>query len=171
MLNARCRARRFAATLALAATVVAPACADSPTAPSAVRTVATAIVAPDVPDARRALTAAERRWAARGPRSYDFSVTFVCFCFESGPKTARFEVRNGVTTAPGATAETVERFSAHARVELLFAEIRRLLDRAPYDFRAEYDATTGYPVSYYADLRRNTADDEGGVSISDFVAR
>lgn len=122
-------------------------------------------------DARQALAQAESRWLARGPRNYDFTVGVSCFCFFSGPNTVRFEVRDGVSTAPAATAATVERFVNLSRVDLVFADIRRALDLDPFYFRAEYDPENGHPVLYGVDYLELLADDERGVGIRDFVAR
>ena len=167
MRSPRCRRAR-GVTLGLALTVAGAGCAAAPTAP----TGSTAeLFAPAVIDPRLQLTAAQQRWAARGPLNYDFTLGVSCFCFFSGPNTVRFEVRNGVSTAPDATAQTVERFRSLSTIELVFADIHRALDRAPEYFNAGYDRETGYPLGYSVDYRRNTADDEGGLSIRDFVAR
>lgn len=160
------RARRVA--LGLALIVAGAGCAAAPTAPTA---DTDALLAPVVVDPRQQLAAAEQRWAARGPGSYDFTLGVSCFCFFSGPNTVRFEVRNGVSTAPDATAQTIERFRSLSTIDLVFADIHRALDRAPEYFSAQYDRETGHPLGYSVDYRRYVADDEGGLAIRDFVAR
>jgi len=160
------RARGVA--LGLALTVAGAGCAAAPTAPTG---NTAELVAPVVIDPRQQLTAAQQRWAAHGPVNYDFTLAVSCFCFFSGPNTVRFEVRNGISTAPDATAQTFERFRSLSTMDLVFADIHRALDRAPEYFNASYDRETGYPLGYAVDYRRNTADDEGGLSIREFVAR
>ncbi len=161
-----CRPRGVALGLALA--VAGAGCAAAPTAPTGSAAV---LLAPELLDPRQQLAAAQQRWAARGPGNYDFTLAVSCFCFFSGPNTVRFEVRNGVSTAPEATAQTTERFRSLSTIDLVFVDIQRALDRAPDYFTADYDRDTGYPLRYSVDYRRNTADDEGGLSIREFVAR
>jgi Family of unknown function (DUF6174) len=154
--------------IALGLALTVAGCAAAPTAPTG---DTAELVAPAVIDPRQQLTAAQQRWAARGPINYDFTVGVSCFCFFSGPNTVRFEVRNGVSTAPDATAQTIERFRSLSTIDLVFADIHRALDRAPEYFSAQYDRETGHPLGYSVDYRRNVADDEGGLAIRDFVAR
>jgi Family of unknown function (DUF6174) len=169
MLFDRCwRAR--CAPVVLLLSLAGAGCTLTPTAPSAAASESP-LVAPFVRDPRLELTAAEQRWAGRGPRNYDFTLAVACFCFSSGPNTVRFEVRNGTSTAPNATAQTIERFRSLSAIDLVFADIHRALDRAPEYFNADYDRETGYPLGYSVDYRRNLADDEFALSIREFVAR
>jgi len=114
--------------------------------------------------------AAERRWAASGIRDYDYTVRLYCFCF-SLPNTIRFEVRDGVSTAPGATAAALARFARLSTMELVFADVRQTLEREPYRFGADFHPVLGYPRSYYSDQEVMVADDEVGVFITDLVVR
>lgn len=155
--------RRWVVWLSLLA---ASGCESTSTAPTPVAD------APYSTDARQALAQAESRWLARGPRNYDFTVRVSCiFCSLFGPNQVRFEVRDGVSTALDATPATAERFRYLSRMELVFADIHRVLDYSPFFFNAEYDPSTGHPVVYSVDYRLETADDEGGTGIRDFVAR
>ncbi|MEZ5420100.1 MAG: DUF6174 domain-containing protein [Vicinamibacterales bacterium] len=145
----------------LAAVFLLSACRETPATPSVV-------VAPPA-DPRAALAEAARRWDSWRLQSYDVTVTISCFC--PPPRSVRFEVRNGVSTAPGVDALTRQRFSDLERVELVFEGIRQLLDRQPARFEATYHPTWGHPTSYFVDRSFQTADDESGVSLTDFVPR
>lgn len=146
---------------ALAAAVLLSGCRETPATP-------TPVVVPPA-DARAALAEAARRWDSWRLRSYDVTVTVSCFC--PPPRSVRFEVRDGVSTAPGVDARTRQAFSDLERVELVFDRIRQLLDRQPARFEAVYHPTWGYPTGYFADGSFQIADDEEGVALTDFVPR
>lgn len=154
--------RRWVLWLAL---LVSSGCGSSPSAPTPVAD------APYSSDPRQALAQAESRWLARGPRNYDFTLSVFCFCPFAGPNTARFEVRDGVSTAPGATAATLERLLHLSSVDLVFAHIRRAVESNPYLFDARYDLESGYPLEYFVNYDFQLQDEEFAASIRDFVAR
>ena len=147
--------------------VLTGGCAD-PVAPSTVSTTAPLVVVPA--DPRAALSQAETRWASWRLQNYDFTVDNGCILC-GPPRTGTFEVRNGVSRAVNVAPSLLWRFEGLQTVEQLFARIRSVLDRNPVRFAATYHPTYGYPVSYFADLNALTADDEGGVTVENFVVR
>lgn len=154
-----------AVAVALALIAAGPGCTAPPLAPTA-----SPMGTPIEFDSRTQLALAERRWADRGPRNYDFTVRIGCiFCF--GDRIVRFYVRDGVSTAPDATSATLERFRLLSSVDMLFAQIHQILDRHPFRFDADYDSTSGYPTLYWVDYDFYLQDEEYSVSVSDFVPR
>ena len=128
-------------------------------------------------------SAAKRRFSARHYRSYEVTVTPICFCFlrdDAGNFVRSFKVHvdNGKVTrftaigsrrdAPRQTVdlESWDRVPDEFRWVERYAVIERAFDKVAsspltYDsvtFRA--DASTGVPQSYSIDPRRTTFDDE-----------
>ncbi len=121
-------------------------------------------------DQRAALADAERRWASWRLQNYDFLAYSPCFLCRL-PSRVRFEVRNGAGRAVDVDAATARMFESRATIDLLFADIHRLLDHPAYRFEATYHPTYGYPVDYFVDLEELLQDDVGGVTIEEFVVR
>ena len=121
-------------------------------------------------DQRAALADAERRWASWRLLNYDFVAHSPCFLCRL-PSRVRFEVRDGAGRAVDVDAATARMFDSRATIDLIFANMHRLLDHPAHRFEAVYHPTYGYPIDYFVDLEQFLQDDVGGVTIEEFVVR
>lgn len=135
---------------------------------------------PDVDAQRAALEAAERQWAATGVNDYRFTLTNNCFCVPpfSGP--IEIVVVDGTAVSmtlgpdswdPSWAGSTVPPEQAEwiaATADELFETIRTAIGQK--DFRAVYDAATGFPVEFYSDPLPDAVDDEYGFTTAAFEA-
>lgn len=159
------RTSRLAVALVGVLVALTSGCAD-PVAPSTV--LSPVVVTPA--DPRAALAQAEARWASWRLKNYDFTVFSPCPLCRL-PSRVRFEVRDGVGQAVGVDAATARHFAFASTIDLIFASLHTALDHPAFRFEAAYHPTYGYPVSYFVDLDALTADDEGGVTVENFVVR
>lgn len=140
--------------LLLAATLFAVAC--GPTLPTEPPTT---------------ITAARAVWKARGASDYDFSIRRDCYCMDEyvGPFTV--SVRDGDVTATRSGAPVdpalLEGLPLTAEALFAFAEERE----AQVAFRAAFDPSSGFLLSVWSDPIPMAADDELGLTISDFMIR
>lgn len=126
--------------------------------------------------------AARQKWRAAGIKSYSFlyeldgAVVVAPRCSDAK---IRVIVRDGVSTTPvvaragskcprGARGEAIG-LRVPAKVEELFAEIRRYLYEPPVEatVRATYDPTWGVPLTYSV-TKRTIADNDEGFVVSEF---
>jgi hypothetical protein len=110
------------------------------------------------------LEAARRRWADRGPTSYEMVVGPECFCGEA--VTARVlvtvrqrEVVSRHYVSSGASVDS-RWDAAFPDVPGLFDLIEDAIDRKAARVSASYDPQLGYPMRIDIDYRRDYVDDE-----------
>lgn len=124
-------------------------------------------------DDRRELAEARSRWVRAAVDDYAFTVTPMCFCPDIAP--IRVQVRDGavVSRVYAGTGETVpaDRWTRLDTAEELFAIVDDALDRGAFELRAEYHDQVGIPTGVWIDYERDTADEEFGFTVTDFVAR
>jgi hypothetical protein len=121
------------------------------------------------------LQEARDRWARARISSYDYTLTRACFCSSEFTRPIIVSVRNG-TVASRRYADSGQPIPAtfenvFSTVDDLFDEIELAIDNDPAQLRASYDDSIGVPLSVYIDPEANTADDEHGFGVSNFVAR
>jgi hypothetical protein len=118
----------------------------------------------------RDLYAARRRWAREGSASYSLTVRPLCFCGDT--REMRVTVSRGVITSrvyvEDGSAVPAGRFPELGRVDDLFAAVADALAQHAYDVNATYDAH-GVPVTVGIDYERNTADEEFGWTVTDYL--
>ena len=119
------------------------------------------------PDA--ALAEAEGRWKARKPKSYEFALEVRCFCPGLTRTPPRFAVVNGEPRPLQDLEPDSQRVYEHYNtIEKLFAAIRRSLSFGKYKVAVRYDEDLGYPIVADLDPRREVADDELVLKVTDF---
>jgi hypothetical protein len=109
---------------------------------------------PKLQGASDALAAAQRRWAAGGLTSYDFTVQRLCFCGDVVTRPVTVGVRggsfSGIAYADSGTAADTSLFRDFLTMDRLFAFLRQQLDAKPDTLVADYDPQLGYPTSVFA---------------------
>lgn len=101
-------------------------------------------------------------WVAKGPASYEYVQTQLCFCHPDYTKPYRIRVQAGkVVDARDAEtgAPAPEQYVARTVPEL-FAVIQDALDRDADRLDVAYDPELGYPTSIVIDYERQAADEE-----------
>jgi hypothetical protein len=110
----------------------------------------------------RELRTTRANWAARGLRSYKFTVQKSCFCPEEYTKAVTITVQNGVAIdSPG-------HLRAYDTVDKLLDTIGEALtnkaDQINMDFHRD-----GWPRSFYIDQSQRIADEEYGLTVTDLT--
>lgn len=118
-------------------------------------------------EASRALVAAEARWQANKPASYEFTIDVMCFC-KLAPQPPAFRVVNDVPSATADLGESTDLYARYNTVPRMFSEIRRFIEQKPVKLDVKYDAAYGFPVSIELDMRSDMLDDELKVSVTNF---
>lgn len=110
---------------------------------------------------------ARQRWQGRGLSTYQFECRWNCNCPFWG--WARVQVQDGVVTEVVAvdTGKPLpkEQWSMYLTIDGLFDWIESRRELHPVELQASFDPVLGYPISGYADLSRNLADEELGFEI------
>lgn len=120
---------------------------------------------PDHTEVQAELTAARARWAANGPAAYEISYFVSCFCL--GRPTVTVTVSNGtITDVVSSDGETVLR---PRTVESMFDEIQENIDLPAQVVSASFDSDNGRPLSFSFDISLMIADEEYGVSVTEFA--
>jgi hypothetical protein len=112
---------------------------------------------------------ARERWEQSGPTSYAFRYTRQCFCPQLS---LHVTVTNGVVTViRDLAADTM--FTSPVQdyaIPALFDQVQEFIDRPVSALTANYDVTTGVPLSVAADPIANAIDDENGFTVGEFAA-
>jgi hypothetical protein len=120
----------------------------------------------------QALAAAAKKWEAIAPPSYAFTLLKSCFCPYEGP--VRVTVRNGVIESVQVLGTGAyipdDRLDWFSTIPDVFAALAYALDLPAASYSARFDPTWGFPVEASIDHWIDTADDEIGYRLSDFVA-
>jgi len=101
------------------------------------------------------LDAAEQRWAQASLHDYEFTFKYSEFISPCSSFTYRVRVSHGVSKGWRGCRNYWAEFSS---VPLLFKFLRRALTGEHHSIEAEFDLTTGYPVSAYIDWSGLTDD-------------
>lgn len=136
-----------------------------PPSSTSTTTTTTTTIPNDSPEAAE-LTDAEARWAATGATSYRFTLVRSCYCLDEWTGPFDVTVVDGVpsVTRLGVAVDPMIAAELPLTAELLFAHLRAHLDDA--DYRATFDAATGFPLSFWSDPIPEAADDELGLDTS-----
>ena len=94
------------------------------------------------------LEAAEKRWAQASLQNYEFTFKYGEFINACSSSTYHVRVSHGVSTRWNGCRKYWAEFSS---VPLLFKFLRRALTGEHQSIEAEFDSTTGHPVSVYID--------------------
>ncbi len=117
------------------------------------------------------LDAARERWFDHEPPTYQYSVRRMCECISS--LHLRVTVVNGAVTSMqpvgGGPEVSAEMRTFYGPIPALFAIVSEKLDGELYWMRAEYDPEFGFPVNVFFDYYGSMADEEWGLSVSDFA--
>ena len=129
-------------------------------------------------DAQQALNANRAKWEAQGIDDYSFTVQRSCFCTPDSTRPINVQVRNGsVTSATYAdTGETVPDDRAYNKqsiyntltVDGLFNSIDQAIKGGAAQVDVTYDKQFGLPTSIYVDQNQQMADEEYGMTVSNF---
>lgn len=135
--------------------------------PSSASTTSTSTTLPDDSPGAAALADAEARWAAAGATSYRFTLVRSCYCSDEWIGPFDVTVTDGVAsvTRLGVAVDPTIAAELPLTAELLFAHLRAHL--GDVDYRATFDAATGFPLSFWSDPIPGAADDELGLDTSD----
>lgn len=119
------------------------------------------------------LTRARQRWEATRPAAYAVTVRVSCFCLEAG-RAVVHEVRGTALVARRDAATgaelPIDPYWA-ITVDDLFARIAEARAAGADEVRVRYDAARGFPAELYVDRSVRMADEEYGVTLSDFTVR
>jgi hypothetical protein len=115
------------------------------------------------------LVGAERLWRERGPDSYAYVFTPVCFCPHQ-PR--RVTVLDGEVAAvePVPLAEPAPEPLEGYTIDELFDRIRQELARDPDAHRLEFHPTLGYPRDAWFDYEKEAVDEEWGFTVTELTA-
>jgi len=101
------------------------------------------------------LETAEKRWAQASLHNYEYTFRYGQFISPCHSVTYRVRVSHGVSERWDDCRKYWAEFSS---VPLLFKYLRRALKGEHHSVEAEFDSTTGYPVSAYIDWSGLTDD-------------
>jgi len=128
----------------------------------ALAVLAASACGPHADEARR-LADARRIWGD-GPAAYSFNFRWGCFCSADFTDTVRVTVTNhaitDVTSLATGIAVPKEKWSFWMPVEGLFDLIDEAITRPAEVLEVQFDASTGFPLSFSADYSRQIADEE-----------
>ena len=115
------------------------------------------------------------QWRKREPASYSYTVTRNCHCL-GGPVQV-IASRDSVLSARESRESTLSPFPEVApldkreySIEAVFDEVEARVNRPHDSHSLSFDGTYGYPDSFAYDESRTMADDEYGLTITDFTA-
>ncbi len=116
---------------------------------------------------RQQLAEARQIWAQTGVDTYTVSYAFNCFCpaIDVDVTVADGQITAATKTTDGVAEATDEGYT----VEDMFDEIENALDAGAHSVEATYDSATGRPVSFFIDEDDGLADEEFGISESEFL--
>jgi hypothetical protein len=118
------------------------------------------------------LAAAEAKWMANKPKTYEFHIEQNCFCgaIPPGWDPIIFRVEDGAPKlVSGQRAFALRKYlDNYNTIEKQFAYIRAEIAKRPYRMEVDYDADFGYPKRIFTDPAQNTADDEMTLLIEGF---
>lgn len=107
------------------------------------------------------LAAAEARWAAGKPASYEFVVEVSCFCaMQRPPPSFRVTGSRSEPLQPFDDPRLQLMYERYDTVEKVFAAIRRAIEDGADGVHLRYDATLGYPILADFDFSVMAADEE-----------
>jgi hypothetical protein len=120
------------------------------------------------------LAANRAKWAAYGPRTYEYRERGWCFCFSmwSGPRLLVIRDKRIVSATDTLRQKADSAYVKAARgkvagIDLLFTQLAvGIRDTAIAEVRVTYDAAHGYPVAIIYDRSVMVSDDEFYVSVS-----
>jgi hypothetical protein len=119
------------------------------------------------------LDQARSNWSAAHLSQYEFD--FIQYCGECPvglgvPYHVRVFSDGSITMTDIQAGSNPPDYVERPTVPGLFGKIETTLRNNPSTFRAEYDATLGYPKTVSVDPIKNAIDDEWGVSVSNLRA-
>ena len=114
------------------------------------------------PGTRGELEDARGTWEAKGPSSYEYLQTQICFCPSDYRKPYRIRVQAGVVVdvRDAATGAAPPSPYEARTVPQLFQVIEDALDRNADRLDVIYDPELGYPTSIVIDYEEQVADEE-----------
>ena len=103
----------------------------------------------DIREATKQLQQAELRWTRASPSRYLLEVRYSTFLLTYGCELQTFRVsgRRSTPTAPPSCKSQPRKLGS---VPALFRLVHKLLAQRPDEIAVEYDATYGYPKTFYA---------------------
>ena len=122
------------------------------------------------------MAAAEAKWAANGPKAYEFTIRMFCFCpvIALSREPIVFRVEDGKPSFVSGENVVAKVFGSPtgmdkwATVERQFAFIRAELAKRHYRMEVDYDPNLGFPTRIFTDPAQNTPDDEMTLVIDEF---
>ena len=111
----------------------------------------------------------QQLWESKGIDSYSFIQRISCFCTQEYTQPKEVVVQNGVIVSVAGVTYDADIHQSILTVDARFDYIRKSLERDPEAFSVEYDATSGFPTSFYFDFSFSMADEEIGYTFTDFI--
>jgi hypothetical protein len=102
------------------------------------------------------------KWLAKGPATYEYRLTQICFCAPDYTKTFLVRVSNGtvVDTRDATTGAPPPAQYQSRTVPDLFAVIHDAIGRDADQIDVDYDPELGYPTRIAVDYVKQAADEE-----------
>lgn len=117
---------------------------------------------------------ARDKWQNANIAHYRFHLFIGCFCAYTQDMPLIVEVKDGEVVSmkyqSGKEIESgnVEYFQRFATIDKIFDELKKDLDGAADKVTVEYDETYGFPKQVSIDYIQQAADDELGLTVSEF---
>jgi hypothetical protein len=103
------------------------------------------------------------RWASAQLHDYEYDYQLICFCAPDATEQVHVIVRHDTIATVTRTRDglpAARQYTAWPRVDDLFDDVQRHLDRHVARLDVSYDPTYGYPRSIVVDVELTAADDE-----------
>ncbi len=117
---------------------------------------------------------ARDQWQAANISHYRFNLFVGCFCVYTQDMPLIVEVKDGEVVSmefqsgKAIEASNLEYFQRFATIDKIFAEVEKDLGGEADQVTVEYDETYGFPKQVSIDFIQQAADDELGLTVSEF---
>jgi len=104
-----------------------------------------------------------QRWASAQLHDYEFDYQLICFCAPDATEQVHVVVQHDTITAVTRARDglpAARQYTVWPKVDDLFDDVQRQLDRNVARLDVSYDPTYGYPRSIVVDVALMAADDE-----------
>jgi transglutaminase-like putative cysteine protease len=112
-------------------------------------------------------------WQDNAIDDYRYTLNVGCFCLPEWRGPVTIEVRDGktvsVTFVDSGEAAPADNFARYDTIDDLFVVLTDMQGQDPVTFDVTYDENTGVPTNVWVDVSEMMADEELGLTITDFM--